>query len=529
VLAELRERIVEECDYELEASNHRRVERFWRGHPFVLVPTVDTELSRRRVPVSDWVDGMSFDEVTRQPDAVPDRYAQIVYRFFHGTALELGVALGDPHPGSYLLGADGHVAFFDFGMMRRLPPGYLRREAVIAHGVREGEQATVIAGMRELGYLPGEPSEWDGELLLDYMREVSWWLHAEEPLRLAPEDLWRSTEALRDQDARNHILQLRRMTLPPEALPLRRMEGLLFQTAAMMRKRSLGQVAARADRRSRARRRARRPARRLAGPPPPAYGRPVPRWAWSAASGSVSQRFRPVRTPAAIQVHSLRGASVLLCGATGGIGTALALELHSRGAALTLAARNASRLASLPVPGARIFGDLRSAEACTQAVNLAASQTGGLNVLINAVGVVAFGSTAELPTDEMEDLLQTNALVPLMLAGRALTVLRPGGAIVNISGVITEQNLPGISAYGASKAAVRAFDQALAREARHSKVRVIDARPPHIDTGLAGRPIAGRAPALGEGIAPEHVASVICDPRAGRQGSSVRRFLMVHA
>jgi cyclic-di-GMP-binding biofilm dispersal mediator protein len=128
----------------------------------------------------------------------------------------------------------------------------------------------------------------------------------------------------------------------------------------------------------------------------------------------------------------------------------------------------------------------------------------------------------------MEDLLQTNALVA-MRAGRALTVLRPGGAIVNSSGVIAEQNLPGISAYGASKAAVRAFDQALAREARHSKVRVIDARPPPIDTGLAGRPIAGRAPALGEGIAPEHVASVICDPRAGRRGSSVRRFLMVHA
>jgi len=400
VLAELRERIVEECDCELEASNHRRVERFWRGHPFVLVPTVDTELSRRRVLVIDYVDGMSFDEVTRQPDAVRDRYAQIVYRFFHGTALELGVALGDPHPGNYLLGADGHVAFFDFGMMRRLPPGYLRREAVIAHGVREGEQATVIAGMRELGYLPGEPSEWDGELLLDYMREVSWWLHAEEPLRLAPEDLWRSTEALRDQDARNHILQLRRMTLPPEALLLRRMEGLLFQTAAMIRKRSLGQVAARADRRSHARRRARRPARRLAGPPPPLTAGPSRGGRGQLASGSVSQRFRPVRTPAAIQVHSLRGASVLLCGATGGIGTALALELHSRGAALTLAARNASRLASLPVPGARIVGDLRSAEACTQAVNLAASQTGGLNVLINAVGVVAFGSTAELPTDE---------------------------------------------------------------------------------------------------------------------------------
>jgi hypothetical protein len=106
--------------------------------------------------------------------------------------------------------------------------------------VREGEQATVIAGMRELGYLRGEPSEWDGELLLDYMREVSRWLRAEESLRFAPEDLWRSTKALRQEDARNHIVQLRQMTLPPEALLLRRMEGLLFQTAAQLRARAPG-------------------------------------------------------------------------------------------------------------------------------------------------------------------------------------------------------------------------------------------------------------------------------------------------
>src|SRR3954449_3742087 len=235
LLAELRERIVEECDYELEASNQRRVERYWRGHPSVLVPAVHTALSTRRVLVTDWVDGIGFDEVTYEPDEVRDRYAQVVYRFFYVTALDLGVALGDPHPGNYLLCDDGRVAFLDFGMMRRLPPGYLEREAVIARGVREGDEATVMAGMRELGYLPGEPSDWDGELLLDYMRSVSWWLYAEEPLRLAPEDLWRSSDLLRDEDTRSQIAQLRRMTLPPEALLLRRMEGLLFQTAATLR------------------------------------------------------------------------------------------------------------------------------------------------------------------------------------------------------------------------------------------------------------------------------------------------------
>ena len=235
VLAELRERIVEECDYELEAGNHRRVERFWRGHPFIRVPAVDTRLSSRRVLVTEWVDGMSFDEVAGQPDAIRDFYAETLYRFFYGTALNLGVALGDPHPGNYLLCADGHVAFFDFGMMRRLPSDYLRREAVVARGVRERDVPAVVNGMRELGYLPSGPERFDGQLLVDYMAEVSWWMAPEQPLRLAPEDLWRSTEVLRQARDGDQIAQLRRMTLPPEALLLRRMEGLLFQSAASLR------------------------------------------------------------------------------------------------------------------------------------------------------------------------------------------------------------------------------------------------------------------------------------------------------
>lgn len=236
VLAELGERIVEECDYELEASNHRRVERFWRGHPFVLVPGVDTELSRRRVLVTEWIDGMDFREVANQPDGVRDRYAEIVYRFFYGTVRQLGLALGDPHPGNYLLCADGKVAFFDFGMIRRLPPGYLDDEAVIAAALREDDAEAVLDGMRELGYLPGPREDWDAELLMDYMREISWWLKSDRPLRLAPEDMWRGSESLHRQ--RELFEQLRRMTLPPEALLLRRMEGLLFQIATTVRARA---------------------------------------------------------------------------------------------------------------------------------------------------------------------------------------------------------------------------------------------------------------------------------------------------
>ena len=235
VLAELRERILEECDYELEADVHRRIERYWRGHPFVLVPAVDTELSRRRVLVTEWVDGVGFDEICAAPDPIRDRFAEILYRFFYGTATGLGLGLGDPHPGNYLLAPDRRVAFFDFGMNRRLAPDYLRREARLVRAVSERDAAAVATGMSELGYLPGVPEDWDHELLLEYMREASWWLEADDRLRLTPEDLWRTTDLLRDERGRDYVAQLRRMTLPREALLLRRMEGLLFQTAALLR------------------------------------------------------------------------------------------------------------------------------------------------------------------------------------------------------------------------------------------------------------------------------------------------------
>lgn len=238
LLAELAERITEECDYELEAANHRRLARFWRGHPFIRVPGVDTSLSRRRVLVTEWVDGMGFEAVAGQPEPVRDRYAEIVYRFFYATALELGVALGDPHPGNYLLCEDGRVAFFDFGMLRELPRDYLVREGRVFRAIRESDAATLVGAMRELGYLTGPSAEWDGGMLLEQMRLAGWWFVGDEPVRLAPEDLWRGTEPLRDGTGDEMVAQMRRMTLPREALLLRRMEGLLFQIASTVRARA---------------------------------------------------------------------------------------------------------------------------------------------------------------------------------------------------------------------------------------------------------------------------------------------------
>ena len=133
--------------------------------------------------------------------------------------------------------------------------------------------------------------------------------------------------------------------------------------------------------------------------------------------------------------------------------------------------------------------DLKDPEACELAVAAATHHAGQLDVVVNAVGVEAFGPVDELSVDVMEELFMTNTFVAIMLAKAALPAMSEGGVIVNISGVIAEQPLPGMAAYAASKAAVRSFDEALTREARRRRIRVIDARPPHTETGLASRPI----------------------------------------
>ena len=209
------------------------------------------------------------------------------------------------------------------------------------------------------------------------------------------------------------------------------------------------------------------------------------------------------------------GRSVLVAGATGGLGSAIAANLAQRGATLTLVARNLERLASLAVDGHRVGLDLRDPLSCQAAVSAAVAHAGGLDVVVNAVGIVAFGGVDDLTFDTLEDLFMTNTFVPIVLTQAALRSMREGGVIVNISGVIAEQNLPGMAAYGASKAAVRSFDQAIAREARRRKIRVIDARPPHTETGLALHPIEGHAPKMGLGLDPAMVAATICDAIAG--------------
>jgi predicted unusual protein kinase regulating ubiquinone biosynthesis (AarF/ABC1/UbiB family) len=185
---ELRERISEELDYELEAQNHRRIERLYRGHPFVRVPRVLTELSTRRVLVSEYVAGQRFEEVRRLSQDERDRYGEIVVRFFFGLLFREGIALGDPHPGNYLRCADGRVCFLDFGLLRDVSPAYLDGERAIAAATRDADEDGLRDALIGTGYLPPErAAAMDGDLVLRLMRAMAGWYAVPGERRFGPD------------------------------------------------------------------------------------------------------------------------------------------------------------------------------------------------------------------------------------------------------------------------------------------------------------------------------------------------------
>jgi len=205
--------------------------------------------------------------------------------------------------------------------------------------------------------------------------------------------------------------------------------------------------------------------------------------------------------------RSLEGASVVVTGASGGIGRHIAKQLAEAGARLTLAARDRNALESLGIDATVVTADLRDAEAGRTIVAAALAANNTLDGLVNAAGVVAFGSLADTADEVIEDLFLTNVLGPLWLMRAAIPALAESrGFIANISAVVAEQPLAGMAAYAASKAALTAADRALTRELRAAGITVTDARPPHTETGLADRPISGIAPRLREGLRPEDVA-----------------------
>ena len=122
LVEELRARLVEELDYEIEAGNQRLFADWYADHPFIHVPRVIDEFSTGRVLTTELAQGARFAEVETWAQEQRDASAEAIFRFVFRSIYRLGAFNGDPHPGNYLFRPDGQVTFLDFGLVKHFAP-----------------------------------------------------------------------------------------------------------------------------------------------------------------------------------------------------------------------------------------------------------------------------------------------------------------------------------------------------------------------------------------------------------------------
>lgn len=208
----------------------------------------------------------------------------------------------------------------------------------------------------------------------------------------------------------------------------------------------------------------------------------------------------------------IEGARALVVGATGVLGTLLAERLAGGGARVAVHGRDEARLAERARLGDPIAIDLTDETAPEAIVDRAVAALGGLDLIVLAAGVVGFDAVAETAEQDLETLFTVNALAPMRIISAALPALGESAAagrepvVLALTGIVVELPTAGLASYSASKAALAAYLTAAARELRRSGIRLLDAHPGHIETGLAERPLFGSPPRFPRGHDPAAVA-----------------------
>jgi predicted unusual protein kinase regulating ubiquinone biosynthesis (AarF/ABC1/UbiB family) len=152
----------DELDYGREATMVDLFRRIHRAEPTMLIPRVHHGLTTRRVITTDFVEGHSYADFTKNASQDARNKAGVaIWTFTFGALLKHGVLYADPHPGNYRFFDDGHVGFLDFGCVKLLPPD-------LVAGMKRYMRAAMDADWKEfdracvevLAYDP-EDESWD--------------------------------------------------------------------------------------------------------------------------------------------------------------------------------------------------------------------------------------------------------------------------------------------------------------------------------------------------------------------------------
>lgn len=217
----------------------------------------------------------------------------------------------------------------------------------------------------------------------------------------------------------------------------------------------------------------------------------------------------------------LNGATVLLTGATGGLGHAIARRLHADGAKLILTGRKAEVLAPLAAElGARsIVADLGDAAS----LDALLAEAGPIDILVANAALPGTGSITEMSTRWIDANIDVNLRAPIMLARAVLPQMteRGQGHLVFIGSVAGIVASPGSSLYNATKFAIRGFADALRQDLHGTGVGVSNVEPGFVrDAGMFAD--SGMVlPAGMRTVSPEQVAAGVADAITKDRGEVV--------
>jgi predicted unusual protein kinase regulating ubiquinone biosynthesis (AarF/ABC1/UbiB family) len=227
IVAELRERLVEELDYRIEADHQRTFAAYYDGHPFIHVPAVLDELSGARVLTTELAEGARFADVVTWPDDERQLAAETLYRFAFGSIYGLQAFNGDPHPGNYLFRPGGHVTFLDFGLCKRFTDEEVKVfEEMIRAMVIERDIRAFHRVVERIGILAPGVDVTDEELA-EYFGHFYEFVMDDREMEITPEWSSRSVRQFFDLSG-PHAEIMKAANLPPSMVIIQRINLGLF-------------------------------------------------------------------------------------------------------------------------------------------------------------------------------------------------------------------------------------------------------------------------------------------------------------
>ncbi len=212
IVAELKERLVEEVDYRRELANQQLFRKLWAGHPLVRIPAVHPEHSTKKVLCQEFVRGLGFYDFLEAATEREKKMAVFVLNdFIFDSMHRFHVFNGDPHPGNYLFQEDGGITFLDFGCIKYFEPAFIASLHRMNRAITQGDRQAFDRSVHELGIvLPGRP--YDSDFMWDFFAYHAAPFAKDEVFTFTPDYV---AAAARDVMVPSN---LRRLNLPPDLI-----------------------------------------------------------------------------------------------------------------------------------------------------------------------------------------------------------------------------------------------------------------------------------------------------------------------